>query len=99
MDGAYVINHNDTERKGTHWVSLRFTKIQLYSLIEYITQEALSKIIIIIIIIKNLTHNIFRMQDDDNDIMSGFYLYCFNRIYDCRKNFVRKQHYLPLKYI
>ena len=44
MDGAYVINHNDTESKGTHWVSLRFTKIQLYTLIEYITQEALSKI-------------------------------------------------------
>ena len=95
MDGAYVINHNDTESKGTHWVSLRFTKIQLYTLIEYITQEALSKIIIK----KILTHNIFRKQDDDNDIMCGFYLYCFNRIYDCRKNFVRKQHYLPLKYI
>ena len=46
MDGAYVINHNDTESKGTHWLSLRFTKIQLYTLIEYITQEALSKIII-----------------------------------------------------
>ena len=44
VDGAYVINHNDTESKGTHWVSLRFTKIQLYTLIEYITQEALSKI-------------------------------------------------------
>ena len=46
MDRVYVINHNDTESKGTHWLSLRFTKIQLYTLIEYITQEALSKIII-----------------------------------------------------
>ena len=73
MDRVYVINHNDTESKGTHWLSLRFTKIQLYALIEYITQEALSKIIIT----KILTHNIFRKQDDDNDIMCGFYLYCF----------------------
>ena len=51
------------------------TKIQMYtSEIEYIPQEILSKIKS-----KSITHNIFRIQDNES-IMCGFYcivlLYC-----------------------
>ena len=58
-DGAYVMNLDDENSKGTHWVSL-FTDKNLaiyfdYFGIEYIPQEVLNKIRDI-----SVTHNIFR---------------------------------------
>ena len=58
-DGAYVMNLDDENSKGTHWVSL-FTDKNLAIYfdcfgIEYIPQEVLNKIRDI-----SVTHNIFR---------------------------------------
>ena len=59
----------------THWVSLfidRNTAVYFYSFgIEYIPQEVLNKIRD-----KSITHNIFRMQDNES-IMSRFYCVAF----------------------
>ena len=70
-DGAYIINLDDKKSKGTHWVLLfieRNTAVYFDSFgIEYIPQEVLNKIKD-----KSITHNIFRIQDEDS-IMCGFY--------------------------
>ena len=70
-----MINLGDKNSKGTHWVSL-FThkKVALYFDlfgIEYIPQEALNKISD-----KSITHNIFRIQDNES-IMCRFYCITF----------------------
>ena len=70
----YVINLNDRQSKGTHWVSLfidRNIAVDFDSFgIECIPQEVLSKI-------KEIHHsNIFRMKSDDS-IMSRFYCIAF----------------------
>ena len=74
-DGVYVINLDDKQSEVTHWVSLFIDKnIAVYfycSVIEYISQEVLSKIKD-----KSITHNIFRIQDADS-IMRGFYCIAF----------------------
>ena len=61
--------------KGTHWVSLfidRNTAVYSDSFgIEYIPQEVLNKIKD-----KSITHNIFKIQDNDS-IMCGFYCITF----------------------
>ena len=41
-DGAYIINLDDENSKGMHWVSL-FIDINLFE-IEYISQEVLNKV-------------------------------------------------------
>ena len=73
--GTYVINLNDKKSKGTHWVSLfidRNTAVYFDSFgIEYIPQEVLNKIKD-----KSITHNIFRIQDNES-IMCGFYCIAF----------------------
>ena len=74
-DGAYVINLDDKKSKGTHWVSLfvdRNTAVYFDSFgIEYILQKLLNKIRD-----KSVTHNIFRIQDNDT-VMCGFYCIAF----------------------
>ena len=69
-DGAYVVNLDDKNSKGTHWGSLFINKnIAIYFDsfgIEYIPQEVLNKIND-----KSITHNIFRIQDNKS-IMCGF---------------------------
>ena len=66
----YVINLDDRQSKGRHWVSLfidRNTAVHFdFFGIEYIPQEVLNKIKD-----KSITHNIFRIQDDDS-VMYGF---------------------------
>ena len=61
--------------KGTHWVSLFFNKntaVYFDSFgTEYISQEVLNKIRD-----KSITHNIFRIQDNEF-IMRGFYCITF----------------------
>ena len=68
-------NLDDKQNKRTHWGSLfigRDTAVYFDSFrIEYISQELLSKIKD-----KSITHNIFRIQDDDS-IMCGFYYIVF----------------------
>ena len=70
-DGAYVINLNDKQSKGTHWASLfidKSTTVYFDSFgIEYIPNKIKDKSII---------HNIFRIQSD-NTIMCGFYYIAF----------------------
>ena len=60
----YVINLDDKNSKGTHWVSLFIDRnLVLYFDsfgIEYIPQEVLSKIKD-----KSITHNIFTIQDNE----------------------------------
>ena len=71
----FWINIDEKQSKRTQWVSLfidRHITVYFDSFrIEYIPQEALSKIKYISII-----NNIFRMQDDDS-IMRGFYCIAF----------------------
>ena len=59
-----MINLDDKQSKGTHWVSLfidKNTALYFDSFgIEYIPQEVLNKIRD-----KFITHNIFRTQDND----------------------------------
>ena len=75
----HVINLDDKDRKGTHWVSLfidRNTSVYFSSFgIEYISQEVSKKIRD-----KSISHNKFRIQDNDS-IMYGFLLYHFHRMY------------------
>ena len=71
----FVINLDDENSKGTHWVSLFIYKnlaIYFDSFgIEYIPQEVINKIED-----KSITHNIFRIQDNES-IMCGFYCIAF----------------------
>ena len=71
----YVINLDDNESIGTHWVSLfidRNTALYFDSFaIEYIPLELLNKIRD-----NSITHNIFRIQDNES-IMCGFYCIAF----------------------
>ena len=65
----------DKNSKGTHWVLLfidKNTAVYFDSFgIEYIPQEVLNKIKD-----KSITHNIFRIQDNES-IMCGFYCIAF----------------------
>ena len=69
-DGVHVINLNDKQSKGRHWISLFIdgnSALYFDSFgIEYIPQEVLNKIKN-----KSITRSIFRIQDEDSD-MSGF---------------------------
>ena len=74
-DEAYIINLEDKNSKGTHWVSFFIDKnlatyFDCFG-IEYISQEVLNKFKE-----KSITHNIFRMQDNES-IMCGFYCIAF----------------------
>ena len=70
-----MINLDDKKCKGTHWVSLfidRNTAIYFDSFeIEFIPQEVLNKIRD-----KSITHNIFRIKDNES-IICGFYFIAF----------------------
>ena len=88
----HVINLNDNNSKETHWVSLFIYKnIAVYFDsfgIENILQKVLNKIKD-----KPITHNIFRMQDNES-IMCGFYCIYFieympagKRLLDCTNFF------------
>ena len=66
-DGPYVINLDDKKSQETHWVSLFMDRNTADSFgIEYIPQEVINKIRE-----KPISHNIFRIQNDDSN-MSGF---------------------------
>ena len=70
-----MINLDDKKSKETHWISL-FIEINTavccsYFGTEYIPQEVLDKIKD-----KSITHDVFRIQDDDS-IMCGFYCIAF----------------------
>ena len=74
-DGTYVINFNDKNSKGTLWVWLfidRNTAVYFHSFgNECIPQEVLTKVKD-----KSITHNKFRMQDNES-IICGFYCIAF----------------------
>ena len=74
-DGTYVINPDDKNSKGAHWISLfidRNLAIYFdYFGIEYIPQEVLNRIKD-----KLITHSIFRIQDSES-IICGFYCISF----------------------
>ena len=61
-DRAYIINLEDKNNKGTHWVSFFINKITAVYFdsfgIEYVSQEVLNKIKD-----KSISHNIFRILD------------------------------------
>ena len=82
-NGAYVINLDDKQNKRTHWISLFFdrnTAVYFDSFrTEYIPQEVLNKIKD-----KSITHNIFRIQDDDST-MCGFCWIAFIEYIDAGK--------------
>ena len=82
-DGAYVINLDDKNSKETHWVSPfidRYTALYFDSFgTEYIPLEVLNKIRK-----KSITHNIFRMQDNES-IMCRFYCIVFIEYFLARK--------------
>ena len=93
-DGAYVINFDDKQSKGTHWVSLfinKNTAVYFDSIgIEYIPQEVSSKIKD-----KSLARNILRIQSDNCYVR--ILLYSFHKIYNCGKVFVRLYQFIFLK--
>ena len=74
-DGLYVINLDDKKSKGTHWVSLFIDRnLALYFDSfgnEYIPLDVLNKIRN-----KSITHNIFRILDNES-IIFGFYCIAF----------------------
>ena len=74
-DGAYVLNLNDKNSKGTYWFSLfvnRITAVYFDSFgIEYIPQGVLNKIKD-----KSITLNIFSIQGNES-IMCGFHCIAF----------------------
>ena len=82
-----MINFDDKKSKGTYWVSLFIdgnTAVYFDSFgIEYIPQEVLNEIRD-----KSITHNIFRIQDDDS-ISCGFYCIAFIEYMLLGKIFVR----------
>ena len=81
-----MINLDDKQGKGTHCVSLFINKNTAVCFdsfgIEYIPQRLLNKIKD-----KFITHNIFRIQDDD--YYEWILLHRFYKINDCRKKFDR----------
>ena len=76
-DGAYVIHLDDKNSKGTYWVSVfidRNKTVYFHSFgIGYFPQEILDKIRD-----ESITHNIFRIQDNES-IMCGFYCIAYRR--------------------
>ena len=74
-DEVYVINLDGKNKKGTYWVSLfidRNSAVYFDSFgIEFISQEVLKKNRN-----KSITHNIFRIQDNES-IMCRFYCIAF----------------------
>ena len=82
-DGAYIINPDNKQIKGTHWVSLfikRITTVCFDSFgIECIPQKILIKIKN-----KSVNHSIFRIQSGDC-IMCGFYCIAFIEYIIARK--------------
>ena len=70
-----MINLDNKQSKGTHWFSLfidQNTAVSFDSFgIEYVPQEVLNKIRA-----KSITHNIFRMQNNES-IMCRFYCIAF----------------------
>ena len=82
-DGVYVINLDDKQSKGTHWVSEfidRNSSVYFDSFgMEYISEEVLNKTKD-----KSFTHNIFRIQFDDC-IISRFYCIAFKEYIIARK--------------
>ena len=70
-DGAYEINLDENQSKGTHWASLFIDKhmaLYFHSFdIEYILQEVLNKIKD-----KSIIHNLFRIQDEDSTTREFF---------------------------
>ena len=81
-DGAYIINLDNENSKGTHWVSSfidRNTAVYCCSFwIEYIPQEVINKLKN-----KSVTHNTFRIQDNES------IMYDYNIIYARRKNLIK----------
>ena len=78
-DGAYVINFDHKNSKGTHWVSLFIgRKLAVYFDtfgIEYIPQEVLNKI-------RDISINIMNLLCVD-------FIVSLSQNTSCRKNFVR----------
>ena len=70
-----MINLDNKQSKGTHWFSLFIDQNSAVSFdsfgIEYVPQEVLNKIRA-----KSITHNIFRMQNNES-IMCEFYCIAF----------------------
>ena len=70
-----MINLDNKQSKGIHWFSLFIDQNSAVSFdsfgIEYVPQEVLNKIRA-----KSITHNIFRMQNNES-IMCGFYCIAF----------------------
>ena len=93
-DGKYVINLDDKNSKGTHWVSLfidRNTALYFDSFgIKYIPQEVLNKIKD-----KSIIHNIFRIQDNES-IMWEFYCIAFIEYMLSGKTLLDYTNLLPL---
>ena len=93
-DGKYVINLDDKNSKGTHWVSLfidRNTALYFDSFgIKYIPQEVLNKIKD-----KSIIHNIFRIQDNES-IMWEFYCIAFIEYMFSGKTLLDYTNLLPL---
>ena len=85
--GAYVANLDYKQSKGTRWVSLFIGRSKVMYLnsfeTEYILQQVLIKIKD-----KSITHNIFRILDDDC-IMCRFYCIVFVKYIYFQKNFFR----------
>ena len=83
-----IINLNDKQSKGIHWVSLcidRNTAVHFDSfVIEYIPKDVLKNIKH-----KSITHNFFRTQDDDS-IMSRFYFISFIKYMIAGKTLTRQ---------
>ena len=90
-DGVHVINLDDKNSTGTHWVSLfvnKNTAVYFDSfVIEYTPQEVLNKIKH-----KSITHNMFRIQDNES-IMCRFYCIAFIEYILAGKTFL---HYANL---
>ena len=74
-DWAYVINLDVKNSKGTHWVSL-FTENNLDLYFDYFGIKDTPLEVLNKIIYKSITHNIFRMQDNES-VMCGFYFIAF----------------------
>ena len=83
-----MINLDDKNSKGTHWVSLFIDRdagpyFDSFGM-EHISLEVLNKISD-----ESTAHNIFRKEDNEWMNYVWIFLYRSYRIYACRKNFVR----------